>query len=103
MMYQCPYCPKVFNTKSYLNGHITRMHSKLDKTNSVDIEIPIKPQQVHLATEQPVAPATLEIKVPPKKEKAERQGYHCLDCGFMLNEGENPCPNCGAHLDWSQV
>lgn len=88
-MYSCPHCHKQVKN---LKKHIKRMH----------------PDQVAQG-EQPEPKTkvkTLELDVPKKKkeEKAEAPGYHCVDCGYKpISKGQNPCPNCGAHLDWSQV
>ncbi len=80
MQYKCSTCDKYFTSKKKQKDHERR---------------------VHPATEQKTTPATLKLKVPPKKEKAaSSQVYHCVDCGGPLTKGQTPCPSCGTRLDW---
>jgi len=92
-MYSCPHCSK--NVKN-LRKHIKRMH----------------PDQVAKGEQPKAEPKTsvktleLNVKPPEKKEpkkESEVQGYHCIDCGALITKGQNPCPNCGTYLDWSQA
>ena len=84
--YICPICHVQVKD---LKGHTARMHPEKPKP-----EVKVKPTG-----------KTLEFKTPLEKslEKAEKQGYHCVDCGGPLTKGETPCPGCGAHLNWSQA
>ena len=98
MSYQCPTCQKVLKTKKSLNRHIKTQHPEQPGPGSETKEKPaVKALEV------------LAIKKPPEhKEKTETKepetsGYHCVGCGGQLSKGQNPCPTCGAELDWSQV
>jgi len=83
MQYKCDKCDKYFTSKKKKTDHERRAHP---------------------ATEQPNKPATLEVKPPAKKTKEKpATGYHCVDCGASVSKGQDHCPSCGAHLDWSQI
>lgn len=83
--YICPICH--IQVKD-LKGHTARMH----KGKTTPPKSPPKTKG-----------KTLELKTPAKKETTEPRGYHCIDCGAVVTKGQNPCPNCGAHLDWSSL
>ena len=81
-MYVCPECNAQVRD---LKGHTARMHSKSE-------------------SETKTTAKTLELDVKTKKKEAtQAQGYHCVDCGAAISKNQNPCPNCGTSLDWSQV
>ena len=89
-MYTCPKCHKQVKD---LKSHLKRMH-------------PGNEPKVDPVPE--AAGKNLELVL---KEKAESKlkdnevakGYHCVDCGAALSQGQTPCPNCGHSLDWSQL
>jgi len=81
--YVCPHCNKAVRK---LKQHIDTVHTDLKEP-----EPKSKGQTL-----------TLDIKAKPEPKK-EVGHYHCVDCGTGLNKGQNPCPGCGAMMDWSQV
>jgi len=92
MQYVCPHCPKTFKKNAYLNAHIARVHTNLNKENTGAIETPSETKQ------------QFQVKKPAQKktpsQEQETSDYHCLECGNPVAEGQNPCPSCGARLDW---
>ena len=93
-MYVCPHCQKQVKD---LKGHIARAHP--DKVRGEKPAVQNEPKG-----------KVLELVLEAKAEKSKEPGsepvaalYHCVDCGAGLTKGQNPCPSCGAHLDWSQL
>ena len=76
------------------------------KSNVNDIDESKLNEPEYLSTEiETQTQRQFQVKTPDIEDETEQPtpGYHCLACDFMLTEGENPCPNCGAQLDWSQA
>jgi len=99
MYYKCPYpnCEKYFTSKKKLSDHQRKVHPAMEQEVTPAME-----QEVTPAMEQEVTPAT-EQGVTPATEQEVTQGYHCIDCGAFLTKGQSSCPDCGTHLDWSQI
>jgi len=86
-MNQCPICRQWFRD---VKGHTARMHKGT----------PVPEPKVKAKGKG----KTLELKTPPKKETSEPYArYHCIDCGAVVDKGQNPCPNCGHQLDWGSL
>jgi len=87
MAFICSICQKSLKTKKGLTGHMKTQHPDQvnDDQENNDSEVQV-----------------LEIKKPDKK--SQDATYHCIDCGHPgLQKGANPCPGCGATLDWSAI
>ena len=99
-MYICPKCHKQVKD---LKGHTARLHSGTppeEKPRTRTLELTGTPPEKKPRTR------TLELKVEKPEKKTGTsvpQGYHCIDCGHTLNQGQTPCPNCRATLDWGQL
>ena len=79
-MFVCPHCQKELKKKKSLEAHIARFHSE--------------------HTDQGDQPAR-EFDLAENEEKDQDQQYHCIGCGKDITKDQNPCPHCGAELDWS--
>ena len=98
MEYKCPDCDKTFDTKDKLNRHKKRLHAA-QNAGAADATPAAQPDAAE--QKQAKTPETLAIKRP--EPKTPPMGYHCVGCGGSIKKGVNPCPNCGAQLDWSKL
>lgn len=95
MMYKCPHCEKYFPSKGKLNSHIARVHGSAIKSHIIET----KPGSTqHFEVKKPAKTAT-----PEKPDETTKPKYHCLACGGNIAQGENPCPHCGAQLNWDAL
>ena len=93
MLYKCPYCDKYFDTKRKLNRHIARVHPE---AKEAEPEVENDDDD-----DEELENDTFKIEKPAYIKEALE--YHCLACGAPLNKGDNPCPACGAQLEWGAV
>jgi DNA-directed RNA polymerase subunit RPC12/RpoP len=78
-----------------LKEHIARMHTDKQPQNEAAPEPRTKSTGRQLE---------LQVKTKAKREvETETIVYYCVECGAALTKDQNPCPNCGTELDWSQV
>ena len=88
MAYQCEICKKVLKTKKSLKRHMETQHPQKPEDDSIIQTFEIK------APKKPGGEATHTL---------ENTGFHCIGCGGEIAKGQNPCPHCGAELDWKAV
>jgi len=101
MRYQCPYCPKVFDKKKYLDRHIARLHSG-EPPGLAGAARPT-PAVIPGALKEGAEDQKFEVKPPEVKGAGSFTGYHHIECGGPLKYRETPCPTCGQKVDWGTL
>lgn len=45
----------------------------------------------------------LKSELETRDEMEDEDSYNCGECDSRINYGDNPCPDCGAKLNWAGV